>query len=209
MLKLPSKGNLMISVAVQKIKPDLTKLKRKLHVNSPKEEAILSSVISELILKVDPKYSYKKVNFYVPPVAGLLAESKDLHGFLVKSEEGFVVICTLGNGTTDLITKYQLSGNLIAALYADRVASDFVENLAEQAAHELLDKFYSNSEFELTKRYSPGYGDLRIEKQKVLFGLFKDMDVDVTLTSANYMDPEKSISYIVGVKTKGGHHAQK
>jgi cobalamin-dependent methionine synthase I len=192
----------MISVSIQKIKPDMEKLKRKFHVKTPREEQILGKVHERIRQTLDPKYSYRKVSFDALPMVSLVSSSKELASFLMGTKEGFVVICTIGSEPCRVIDEYQKSGDMISALYADRVASDAVENLAEHVEFELLNKFFDLDKYVFTKRYSPGYGDLALERQKDLFALFPPIELDVTLTPENYMHPQKSISYIVGVLPK-------
>jgi hypothetical protein len=185
----------MISVPVNKVIPDLTQLKRKLHVQSEREEKLLQLVIDEFKLLVDPRYSYKRVKMNEQPLLGLINSSKDLKECLKGVEEGFVVIATLYGAVIP-----QEAG---IALYADRVLSDMTEDLAEFTAKELISKFYTDKDT-LTRRYSPGYGDLSLKRQKEIFSLFADAELDVRLTGQFYMQPEKSVSYIVGIKKNEG-----
>ena len=189
----------MISVPIIKIIPDIEKLRKKLHVNSTREESLLVKILAEVVNILDLKYSYKRVSFNEAPLNAMVNKSKELSSFLKSSTEGFVVICTVGTGAVRLIDGYQRSNDMISALYADRISSDVVENLAEYVAKELLNKFFDHDQYKLTRRYSPGYGDLPLECQRDLFGLFNQSELDIILTEKNYMSPDKSISYIVGI----------
>jgi len=189
----------MISVPIIKILPDIEKLRKKLHVNSTREESLLVKILEEVVNVLDPKYSYKRIVFNEAPLQAMINRSNELASFLKGSAEGFVVICTVGHGAVKLIDGYQHSNDMISALYADRICSDAVENLAEYISKELLNKFFDHDLYKLTRRYSPGYGDLPLECQKDLFSLFNQSDLDIILTDKNYMNPDKSISYIVGI----------
>jgi len=181
----------MISVPVHSVFPDFTQLKRKLHVKTEREEKLIQLVLGEFKLLVDPRYSYKRVKFNEEPLLKLINASKDLKACLDGTNEGFVVITTLYGAV--MPTEPALS------LYADRILSDMVENLAQVCAEELLKKFYTEKDL-LTRRYSPGYGDLPLSEQKTVFSLFNGTDLNVKLSESFYMEPEKSISYIVGVR---------
>ena len=181
----------MISVPVNSVMPDLVKLKRKLHIQSEREEKLLQLVMDEFKLLVDPRYAYRKILFNELPFKRLIEESKDLRTFMDGAEEGFVVIATLHGAI--------VPDEPVFALYGDRVLSDMAENLAEYASKVLLSKFYAQDRL-LTRRYSPGYGDLPLYNQELLFSLFSDTKLDVKLNDHYYMEPEKSISYIVGVR---------
>lgn len=181
---------LMISVPVNKVIPDLLQIKRKLHIQSQREENLIVLLIDEFKLLVDPRYAFKKVTFS-DLATSLINSSNDLKECLKGTKEGFVVIATLKGAV--------IPDEPAFALYADKILSDMVENLAEFVGKELLHKFYEKDAV-LTKRYSPGYGDFKLEKQKELFSLFSDTKLEVKLSDHFYMEPEKSISYIVGVK---------
>ena len=189
----------MISVPIIKIIPNIEKLKKKLHVNSTREDSLLVKILGEVVNILDPKYSYKRIGFNEVPLKTMISASRELSSFLKGSMEGFVVICTVGPGVVKLIDEYQHSNEMISALYADRICSDAVENLASYIATDLLNKFFDHDRYKLTRRYSPGYGDLPLERQKELFSLFKRSELDIILTNKNFMDPDKSISYIVGI----------
>jgi hypothetical protein len=181
----------MISVPVNKVLPDFMQLKRKLHIQSEREENLVRLLLDEFKLLVDPRYSFKRVKFNEQPLLDMVSNSKDLKATMVGSLEGFVVIATLRGAV--------IPDEPALALYADRMLSDMTENLAELSGQELLKKFYTEVNF-LTRRYSPGYGDLPLSKQKELFSLFSDTKLDVKLNEHFYMEPEKSVSYIVGVR---------
>ncbi|MFH1223838.1 MAG: hypothetical protein V1647_05810 [Pseudomonadota bacterium] len=181
----------MISATLRDILPDKNTLKKKLHVSKPVEENLVNSIYDEAPFIFTPEYSYKKVKFSQAPLSFMLESSCGLKTAMDGALEGFVVICTIGGEYKKSAEKY--------GLYLDRFASDLVENLAEHTSHVLLKKFYYAGHL-LTKRYSPGYGDLKLDTQKDIFALFGDEKISITLTESFYMDPEKSISYIVGVK---------
>lgn len=184
----------MINVSLELIKPSLEALKKKLGIKDPAQEAVLKDVMDELFLGRDARFWHKKVEGGSLILKELLMSSTGLSSALKGYTEFFVVICTIG----DVKTKKEP----IQALYLDRVASELCENLAEYSAKFLLKRYCGESGFELSKRFSPGYGDLRLERQKDLFSLFEGEDIGVKLSSSFYMEPEKSISYIVGVRKK-------
>ncbi len=180
----------MISVPVSKVLPDLVQLKRKLHVQSKREETLILLLIDEFKLLVDPRYAFKRVIFNEPGIAQLINSSNDIKECLKGSKEGFVVIATLHGAV--------IPEESALALYADKILSDMAENLAEFVGKDLVQKFYEKNAT-LTRRYSPGYGDFTLDKQKDVFRLFEGTKLDVKLNEHCYMEPEKSISYIVGV----------
>lgn len=189
----------MISVPTTTIMPKIEKLEKKLNIRTSLEQELFLKVFNRVAQVLSPRYSYKKIDFSKKPISELIAKSKDLSSLFLDSKEGFVVICTLGHEITSVINDYQKESELAYALYADKIASDAVENLIEYVSYMLLHRFFDSNKYKLTRRYSPGYGDLSLDKQKDLFSLFEAKDLEVSLNTKNFMIPEKSISCLVGV----------
>lgn len=189
----------MISVSTTTIMPSIEKLEKKLNIRTSLEQDLFLKVFNRVAEVISPKYSYKKIDFSKKPISELIAKSKDLSSLLLASKEGFVVVCTLGHEITSVINDYQKEAELACALYADKIASDAVENLIEYVSHVLLHRFFDTNKYKLTRRYSPGYGDLSLDKQRELFSLFEAEELEVSLNAKNFMIPEKSISCLVGV----------
>lgn len=181
----------MISVPINKVLPEPIKLERKLHIKSEREQSILNAIVEKIRISVDPRYAYKRVGIRDSVLASMLSNSGDLTENLKGCTECFVVIATLHGSS--------IPKDPLEALYTDRILSDMAENLAEYASKELLLRFYDPT-YELSKRYSPGYGDLLLQEQTKLFTFFEADSLDVKLNEAFYMEPEKSVSYIVGVR---------
>ena len=189
----------MISVPTTTIMPKIEKLEKKLNLCTTLELELFLKVFNRVAEVLNPKYSYKKVDFSKKPLMELISGSKDLSTLLVKSRNGFVIICTVGHEVISMINEYQEKAEFAYALYADRIASDAVENLVEQTSSLLLNKFFDTKKNKLTRRYSPGYGDFSLDHQKEIFAIFDPKELDVKLNPKNFMVPEKSISCLVGV----------
>ncbi|MEI6093244.1 MAG: hypothetical protein WCQ47_06130 [bacterium] len=189
----------MISVATAIIMPKIEKLEKKLNLHTGLEKKLFLKVFNRVQEVLSPKYSYKRIDLANGTLNELVSSSNDLKALLGKSNECFAVICTVGQEATSIINAYQKESELAFALYADRIASDAIESLAECVCSILLNKFFDNKKQQLTRRYSPGYGDLPLEKQKDLFCLFDGKELEVVLNTKNFMIPEKSISFLVGV----------
>ncbi len=190
----------MISVPLSIIIPALETLKKKLGIKLPliREEKRLEQALMELTLNSDPRFWFKKLDFKKATIKAMLDSSKNLTKAMDGFSEGFAVICTIGLvGDSD---GSRTKNDMAFSMYFDRAGSELCENLAEQSAKILLERFYTGSNYELSKRYSPGYGDFKLEMQKEIFELFDGETVGVKLSKSFYMEPEKSVSYIVGVK---------
>jgi len=194
----------MISVPLSIIFPDVEKLKKKLGIKLPliREEKRIEQALMELTLNCDPRFWFKKLDFKEVSVKAIFGSSKDLTKVMDGFSEGFAVICTIG--LVGDVNSSNAKSDMAFSMYFDRAGSELCENLAEQSAKILLERFYTGSNYELSKRYSPGYGDFKLEMQKALFALFSDEKLGVKLSKSFYMEPEKSVSYIVGVRKVSG-----
>lgn len=122
-------------------------------------------------------------------------KSKKLASRLAKASSAILFIVTIGPEIEEKVSSHTKEGNYTLALAYDAVGSALAEGLAE-AAEKYLQSLFSDSE--ILPRYSPGYGDLELGVQKILFEILKPESIGVTLTSSFMMKPRKSVSAICG-----------
>jgi len=105
---------------------------------------------------------------------------------------------TAGKLYSDRSSQLLKAGETLKALIADAVGSAAAETCAEIANKHLLE---INTGYKLTKRFSPGYGDWKVE-DNVNFLRFLEADkIGMTVNEGGLMQPEKSVSAAVGLKT--------
>lgn len=119
----------------------------------------------------------------------IVLQSKDLAYVLKGCSRCHICLCTLGHKVSQHIKKKMLIDPADGVIL-DATASAVVEAYAE----------YINSQYQkTTMRYSPGYGDLALDLQPLLFDLLAGTkQTGVYLTSTHLMLPEKSILYLSG-----------
>lgn len=187
----------MICVNSNKIVKDVDFVKR-LGLKKDLEKDVLSNILNDLkVFNLDPKFYYKRLNKVDKTIKTLIKESLDLKNLLKDSNDIFIVICTLGKPFQKFFDNKKKDKILTETYYIDKIGSILVENLANESLEYLKEKFFDKN-VKTTKRYSPGYGDLKLKNQKLIFSFFKDIDVEIN--DNFYMNPEKSISYIVGIE---------
>lgn len=105
------------------------------------------------------------------------------------SSKVFIVACTIGHNIPRLI-KRELAVNPANGVVLDASASVIVDAYAGY-----IQEQYGKT----TSRFSPGYGDVPLESQKI-FSKILDMTkkVGIHLTDGNLMIPEKSIVFLMG-----------
>jgi len=128
-----------------------------------------------------------------------LLSSRDLSRLLSGCTLVSLLAVTLGPQVDDYIGDLLARGQYAAAAVADAVGSD----AAEQAVMQLDDKLRQAAAdlgFGLTRRFSPGYGDLPLEVQRDLLRSLAAESIGVHLTKSNLMVPQKSITALLGWK---------
>lgn len=106
-----------------------------------------------------------------------------------------VLACTLGT-EFDLWVRREQMRDMARAAMLDALGSAYIEaacDAAEDTIRARLPGMY------LTDRFSPGYGDLPLAVQPDLLALAGGSRIGVTLTDALLLNPQKSVTAIVGV----------
>ncbi len=87
-------------------------------------------------------------------------------------------------------------GNPVFALILDAIADGLLDWLEKYLQINLRreNKF-------LTKRFSPGYGDLNLNVQKKIHKHLNLKKIAIKITSKNILIPEKSVIAIAGIKS--------
>ena len=88
------------------------------------------------------------------------------------------------------------SGEYYLAALADSYASEYVEILAEKWMEMRTQEERSRGLFP-TLRFSPGYGDFSLKYQKEIIS-FLEMEDKVNVTESNILEPEKTITFVLG-----------
>ncbi len=107
-------------------------------------------------------------------------------------------VCTIGETLERRVRELWESREFPLAVMLDSVGSAATECLAEYV-NDLLCQVAIGERLKVTNRISPGYAGWDVADQRFLFGICPGDPVGVTLNSACYMSPSKSISFLVGI----------
>ncbi len=107
-------------------------------------------------------------------------------------------ICTVGDAVEERVRRLFDAREFPLAVMLDSVGSAAAESLAEYA-NDLLCQAALAEDLKVTNRISPGYAGWDAAEQVQLFRLCPGDPIGVTLNSACFMTPVKSISFLVGV----------
>ena len=121
--------------------------------------------------------------------------SANLAHVLRGTNKALIFACTIGMGIDRLIQKYSQIDE-VKALVLQAIGTERVETFIDIFIKEYEDQ----RKVKLTKRFSPGYGDLSLETQKDVFALLKpEKSIGITLNDSLLMSPSKSVTAIVGI----------
>lgn len=126
---------------------------------------------------------------------GLIIESADIMKLLNNSSKLCGFVATIGNALDQKIELLQKNDKTAAFIY-DAAGSVAIEQLVTAVNDEIKN---SNPNFILTRRFSVGYGDWKIENQKAFLRWLGAEKIGITLSETFQMSPRKSVSAIVGL----------
>ncbi|HLN56227.1 MAG TPA: vitamin B12 dependent-methionine synthase activation domain-containing protein [Bacteroidales bacterium] len=117
---------------------------------------------------------------------------------LRKSEMAAMFLCTAGPGPGQKSRKFMNERDLLTGYIYDVIGSEIVEAAADLMQNE-LERSAAEEGLNITNRYSPGYCGWNVEEQHKLFTLLPGNFCGINLTPSALMDPEKSVSGIIGI----------
>lgn len=134
-------------------------------------------------------------------------KSKDLQDLFKNSEMSAVMAVTLGFEVERKIKYYSLT-NLAKAVVFDACAASYIEALCDYAEAEIKE-LAANSGYNITFRFSPGYGDVPISHQcSILDALNAQKLIGLSVSDSSILIPRKSVTAFIGF-TKSSESKQK
>jgi hypothetical protein len=115
-----------------------------------------------------------------------------------KSDYVAIFLCTAGEeiGIRSRIAMQER--DMLRGYVFDVIGSEAVEAAADLMQTD-LEKAANSIGLKITNRYSPGYCDWNVAEQHKLFKLLPDNFCGINLTDSALMDPEKSVSGLIGI----------
>lgn len=131
---------------------------------------------------------------------GVSLESRQLARMLQKSDGVILMAGSAGPEITSRITSEMENGNSAAAVMLDAVASVSADMILDWIM-DLFNKMLKKEGRRLTRhRYSPGFGDLALDNQAVIFRLLDLERLHLSLSDSMMLSPEKSVLAIAGTE---------
>jgi len=129
-------------------------------------------------------------------------ESRQLAKMLQKSHEVLFMAGTAGPEITDRISIEMEKGNAATAVVLDAVASASADMILDWIM-DMFNKMLQKEGSRLTRRrYSPGFGDLPLSNQAIIFRLLDLERLNLRLKESMMLEPEKSVLALAGIERK-------
>jgi len=131
---------------------------------------------------------------------GTSFEDKQLARLLRHSEEVLLMAGTTGSEITTSISREMEAGNASRAVILDAVASCSADMILDWLM-ETFNKMIRKEGRKLTRRrFSPGFSELSLNNQAVIFRLLGLERLNLHLTDSMMLVPEKSVLAIAGIE---------
>jgi hypothetical protein len=123
---------------------------------------------------------------------------KIVFGQIKKSESVALFLCTAGSEIGVRSRLAMKERDMLRGYIFDVIGSEVVEAAAD-LMQSALEKSALAAGVRITNRYSPGYCGWNVAEQQKLFELMPNNFCGIRLTQSSLMDPEKSVSGIIGI----------
>ena len=157
------------------------------------EESTLAR-LQECLRECEHAFSYRVVSLPLSATEfyDLFGESQTARTHLDGCEEIVIFAATVGLEIDRLVNKYA-AVSTAKALFFQAIGAERIETVCEKFCKEFGGR-----------RFSAGYGDFPIEKQKEFFRLLDcSRKIGLTLNDSLLMSPTKSVTAAVGVRKDG------
>lgn len=131
--------------------------------------------------------------------ANAIIKSRDIYNLLKNSSELVLMAATVGKKIIEGRDAEIKQGNSVKAIIFDAVASEVVDALLDWFEKYFGTLIRRENKF-LTRRFSPGYGDLKLETQKIFYSLLNLKKLNVKITKKFILLPEKTVTAISGIE---------
>lgn len=127
--------------------------------------------------------------------------SSSLANLLRNANEVVLMAATSGNRITNEIKQLQKLGEMSKALVYDAAASEITDAGLDWLMGYLKQHLIREGKVLTYMRYSPGYGDLNLSNQEMLYRELNLKELDIQITSGYMLVPEKTVMAITGIES--------
>lgn len=164
--------------------------------------------LEALLAETEPKTVWRRYPLEFPGpgfirIEGMEIRSEALCRNLQGCREVFLMAATLGMAPDRMTARAQAAGKMSRAVMLQAAAAALIEEVCDDLNRELAVLAEQEGK-SLRPRFSPGYGDFRLEHQRELFRILEvQKRIGVTLTEHLLMMPSKSVTAVIGIAEDG------
>ncbi|MDD3654035.1 MAG: methionine synthase [Desulfotomaculaceae bacterium] len=126
--------------------------------------------------------------------------SEKLASFLKHSSDVVLMASTLGREISYKTAQEIKNGNVAAGLILDATASVAVDAVLDWMMSLINKTIVIKGKVLTRRRFSPGYGDLDLFYQSVIYDILELEKMDIAITDRFMLEPEKSVIAIAGIE---------
>ena len=160
--------------------------------------------LTRLLEETEPKTVWRRFPMElkggeVVRIEGMEIRSSALYRNLAGCREVFLMAATLGLSPDRMTAREQAAGRVSRAVMLQAAAAALIEEVCDELNGQLRIEAAREGK-SLRPRFSPGYGDFRLEHQTELFRILEvQKRIGVTLTEHLLMMPSKSVTAVIGI----------
>ena len=124
--------------------------------------------------------------------------SNSFCNFISGAKKILIMGITCGKQIMEIIEKEQ-NDNMTKAVVLDAAAGEIADSGLDYIVSFCNKELIRKSEKLFSKRFSPGYGDLSLETQKVFYDLLEMKKIEVNITTSFMLVPQKSVIALTGI----------
>ena len=125
--------------------------------------------------------------------------SRDLAKYIRDSEEILVMGATAGDGIMSAIREDVAAQNLTRGSILDAVASEMTDGALDWICGYFDHQLKRENKRVGRSRYSAGYGDLKLENQRLIYRMLELEKIGVSINESHILIPEKSVTAIARI----------
>ena len=128
----------------------------------------------------------------------IIFKSKVISNLCKRCDKLAIFVLTIGSHLEEMVDYLSENGLVLQATVLDAIGSGAAEQMAALIEERIRNVAGMRSQH-ISRRFSPGYCDWKVNQQEVIFKILNDDTAGVSLTDEYLMIPRKSVSGIIGI----------
>lgn len=174
------------------------------------DKSLIENVIFDALLYAKPcgifnifDYDCKNANIFFEN-RRIFLPGNSIKKHLDLCEKVTIIAVTVGEDIENTITRLSEEGEYTKALLLDAAATEAVEESAD-LLEKVIERYAYREGFNMTFRFSPGYGDFPLTMQHDILELSDGSEIGISLTDSLMLMPRKSITALIGFKRENAY----